>query len=1147
MNSSRNGYKMKTNQVQNVAILFIFLIVMFPVASSTAFAASIDSIQVYGNAGVPGYRAMTDITIINVTATVPEDTNIAPSQMKILEDPTRPFDCSIIEEGAPFFQCITEYPENTLSPALSVFPFTIQLFSDSGLPLSTAPQGSMTIDSKPPKIVFAEYASKGTGLVEAHYKVTDEACSDVRCSNSCSGVASVSFTVAGTVVGEATDISTYCSQEGYVNLTGLSVGGEIGTKRVCVESSDRMGQSSVLCSDVMIDTKPPELTGIGLFDSYGMPLKFTDGKPIEGAVLKFNITENSGLFNHVTGTENSLMVDASQLAERPEQQQAYSGLQATCDIGYPSTNYECHTNGIILFISTARTLSVRIQAKDGFGNVLNDSRSLSITFDNVAPLATKIYSSFVNDKGAYWASDTDTTILMDITEATSGMNQRKVFMDFSSFGQQALVGGGDNSKLAPNECVPGWTCKWKWIKTTGKTSGSSLYLTLLAGSRDDANNLFGVPVPTAKIDVDVDKPIVDDVLLNHSNITGIGENHPPMKILTGGDMIEVHLFVKDHSGIKKAYANFSEVVENGAQEAVGECVENHIIPSESQRIFECVWMQGPLVEGYLGPEDNNAPKITFSFDDYANHTGKYEWKNIEILARENVTTRSWDAITGTGSPENGIDRLTWTLSQPRMFFPVTFKGRTGRNPVPLSLQLDPMSCSSLDYVTVNLVTGQFAVMLMNFPNYESSPQPGSEGLKDIVEIDFNPQAVPEEEIKYEDETSDPFNGFYVNCSVTVTSIVSSSEAGKKKALTLPEQVNVSFYVPVYNNKLGNNIGAIKEEMAKLADDVDGKLWEALSWLKKIFDFAQQICSMIQLLISIDSAMAMIKDIFTTTCNAPGGGAACTASSGFAAALDGDSILIPDIIVELYQVCGLLISCRMTGSTDKEMCGTGQGDWCEIKKKWASINNFFIDKLGKVWETWTLSSFQPGGVPIVGKNDFDPKRSIITSVLTLCIPGIITNIVKWREINCMKLLCYKLEVPAGKPVWKCNQQHSYLMCTYVWGQVFGAIPILQYWQKIGELLTTFFKNPWAIVGYVVNKACDATCACPSEGCAPFCTGCRTLQWASIVFNIIMDVKESTSMRFKMASYDICEQALAETPDPEKIKPPVPPSGTAAAGD
>ncbi len=1125
--------------LMNIAFFMIFLIVSLPIYSSSVMGANINDVGAYGSNGVKDYRAKRDVTIINVSVTVPEDSDLGTGQVKILEDPTKPFNCVMVDEVTQTFNCGYEYPEITLSSAVSVARFTVQVFNDAGSPISPPRSAALTVDSQPPKILSDKYVARPDGIVEATYEVRDIACEQPECANKCAGIAGVKFTVAGTVVGQSTDFEDGCQFTKTTNLTGLIVGGDVGEKHICIEATDRFGQVSTSCKNVMVDARPPEITGIRLLDLNNNPIKFTNGQPLGDVTIEVNITEHSKFFNPLTEHENEILIDASQLSERPEHQEAFKNRPAICDPD-GENKYTCTTGGFFLIMSGPRTVQVVVSAEDEHENKLNQSKSIQVTFDNVPPVATRIYSNYPDDKGNFWVSEENSTIFMDITEVGAGMANRYVVLDFAAFGTQHTSGG--SLRLNPTKCKPGWTCEWNRIDALNLQSNTALSLSPQAGSRDDANNILQSVSGTVR--VDREGPEVDDDLIALSNITSIGETHDVMNILTSGDIAEIHLFVKDWSGIKSAKANLSMLVENGPEELEGVCEQNQIIAGEEQRIFECVWETDPVLDGYL--KDISIP---FTFEDYTGHVSDYVWDDIEILANENETGTRWYlsvAKTEGISPSLGIDRLSWAMGSQRMYYKMNIR-RTGTNTELVSVNFDPSQCFGLDWIQQDTETNEFMISRAEFADFADNP------TADIVTIQLNPGAVPEYYTTDEKGRNISVDSVNVTCFFTFRSII---EEGGERSLTLPEDANITFVIPVYNNPLGQNIGNIKDKIKAEEEYIDNGGWKFVYWANLILQYAREICRFIETYIQLMSIWAGIKDIFGVSCDNPTTQSwACPVSNSAGTTTNQISDATDGIIGELYYFCGLFISCRLSENARDSMnaqCNQVGGDqnenWCKVKKWWGKWSNMWAEYASLNFlqrRSGALGSTQTGaqmggrnetrGLSIFSVDSFDPTRSMISSALSLCLPGVVMNLEKFRQIKCKRLLCWKIDVPNGRPLWQCNDAYAYDMCTFWTGQAFSAIPIFQFVEQIGNVVNQFVDQPAStIVGMAVDKTCQLV-LCGNERSVG-CKICKGLQYASSLTAIITDLVTNTKDRFAMVKFDLCEEALKDNPSYDNIEWP-----------
>jgi hypothetical protein len=131
----------------------------------------------------------------------------------------------------------------------------------------------------------------------------------------------------------------------------------------------------------------------------------------------------------------------------------------------------------------------------------------------------------------------------------------------------------------------------------------------------------------------------------------------------------------------------------------------------------------------------------------------------------------------------------------------------------------------------------------------------------------------------------------------------------------------------------------------------------------------------------------------------------------------------------------------------------------------------------------------------------PEKSIITSILFFCIPGIFYNLQKKRIVDCIYINCLK-ETKRGMPLSLCSAQRDYGTCKYFWGQIFNAIPfvstsIADFAQSIKKILS----HPLEAMGWVIQQACSRTCKSPTGW---FCRFCTILNFLDIFKEITCDL-------------------------------------------
>jgi hypothetical protein len=99
-----------------------------------------------------------------------------------------------------------------------------------------------------------------------------------------------------------------------------------------------------------------------------------------------------------------------------------------------------------------------------------------------------------------------------------------------------------------------------------------------------------------------------------------------------------------------------------------------------------------------------------------------------------------------------------------------------------------------------------------------------------------------------------------------------------------------------------------------------------------------------------------------------------------------------------------------------------------------------------------------------------RDSIVVSLLTLCVPGIIYNLNKYRQIQCMYIDCLLDSVKTGTPANACDKVKEYETCKYFVGEIFQLLPITAVWNYYMTLIKNVLSNPLSIVGAVLGYIC-----------------------------------------------------------------------------
>ena len=120
---------------------------------------------------------------------------------------------------------------------------------------------------------------------------------------------------------------------------------------------------------------------------------------------------------------------------------------------------------------------------------------------------------------------------------------------------------------------------------------------------------------------------------------------------------------------------------------------------------------------------------------------------------------------------------------------------------------------------------------------------------------------------------------------------------------------------------------------------------------------------------------------------------------------------------------------------------------------------------------SFKNFQKLGIDIDKDSPTDVKESIVMSAVCVCLPGIVYNLKKWRQINCRYAVCLGNDVlEKGYPTSYCHDERSQLLCNFVVGQIFEMIPFAWLYNQFSSMVQEFYANPISVVAAVSGCLC-----------------------------------------------------------------------------
>lgn len=471
----------------------------------------------------------------------------------------------------------------------------------------------------------------------------------------------------------------------------------------------------------------------------------------------------------------------------------------------------------------------------------------------------------------------------------------------------------------------------------------------------------------------------------------------------------------------------------------------------------CKWRAGPLKSGYL-----DVP-VKIYFKDVSGNTVVYS-KNIEILAIDDEPNPNyWETGTITNKPK-AIDRQTTQLTKQRMFFTVPLIPSTNDTE---AISIELQGCE-----------GQIASsrMINNIP--------GSKEPVIVLELDaFDSTGI---------------NELSAKCNIAIMSKTD-------KALIInPEIEQLDLTVPLYNIPLGDIQSNIDSTIEEAKEDVDTSYWTIVKYLNFIVKWSKLACNILYGKDTFRKFMDIINGNYDS----------------LRGTLWGDSIAIAEcerhqvqevsdelFSFELLKVYCSIISCEHV----KELSKTAD-ESSRISKSYPGIVGFmdFQDRAS------TIASKYTGHTPL-GFGKLDPYENMVYAVGTACVPAVIYNLEKYRQIQCNYVHCLKTQLPNGVPVSACRELKAYEECKYFWGEMFALIPFTGALNQIFNSVKTILSDPIGLYNMANAAYCIYTCPVSNE-LTSWCNANAMLLGSVSIVNDLMGIATA----FKQTKNDVCSE-------------------------
>ncbi|MBW2992654.1 hypothetical protein KY345_05550, partial [Candidatus Woesearchaeota archaeon] len=365
-----------------------------------------------------------------------------------------------------------------------------------------------------------------------------------------------------------------------------------------------------------------------------------------------------------------------------------------------------------------------------------------------------------------------------------------------------------------------------------------------------------------------------------------------------------------------------------------------------------------------------------------------------------------------------------------------------------------------------------------------------------------------------------------NCRLEFTSRCGNTIYGQ------PERESINISIPIveeFDDKK-NPEDKIMEKVEEIKDETSEGYTKVINTLDDVFNVANNICTIKNMIGGLLSICGTLRGIGAVLAKVPPTSAAGEAvNQGGKTCIKGGGNVWKGLKKVADVACGITM-CEEPESGGISLPGLGDGEanivggWCGSLKR-AMLDPEKGTSFGKAFAA--TGSFYQEHIRQTSTLDLC-KQSFIFSAACLCLPGIVYNLKKARQLKCMKGVCYRDYTGSGYYTMdECDRQYEYDLCVYIAGQ-FTAITFPL--NDLFKFITDFFDNPaeyagswvWTLAKFGLEKGCDVDS--PAQIDEPNALLC-ILRGAALLFegvvSIVQNVKAVGEMEWK-AEIDYCEQ-------------------------
>ncbi|MCK4589666.1 MAG: hypothetical protein KAT77_04425 [Nanoarchaeota archaeon] len=704
-------------------------------------------------------------------------------------------------------------------------------------------------------------------------------------------------------------------------------------------------------------------------------------------------------------------------------------------------------------------------------NIVNQHVSKSFTYDSTDPVIA-FFGAGEHD-GKIYVNPGYNVITAIFDERESGMDVDSIEADLHALDPFKGV------RFPPDNCTLSghlWTCYWYNVENVADSSVAKIHLVQAKDMVGNAvDTTAGIATVNAELD-DVDPVIPEDEI----QIFALGPEGA-VSFYQSQDILKIDFVVEEDQGVV-AKVDLNDIV--NPNEFIGVIHDNGIVEAS------CTGGNGTYSCTALTPRikssDSNA-EIEIIVTDTAGNIGRRVYGGIEILGQlSEANPNHWKVKDiGISMSPSGVDTTTTDLVAQRVFV---------RIPLEKTTPEVSMLGSTFDSCTND---GNLDKGLMVNNMFAST----------------NPYLVLE--LKTFDSSS--IDALRMNCTINIFSELNGD------AIINAEKETFEVEIPFYMTEFDSERASLDAKIEKARDRAETGYYKTIGVLTDIIIYAKYGCIAVSIIDSlrqlVDIVTAGLEVLKLTPASDKARAAQCKTMKDATASFEDTALEALDKLCKIVSCeLGLVNALQEAFSIKDEDTGKVKHDldgWWKDHVSTPAQTNYMMatEKDGKKPASARIAEFrEEAGV------NTDPYSNIIMAVVHLCVPAIIFNLDKLRQIECRYIDCLENDVKNGvTTIDACKDLKRYQTCKYWIGGVFSLIPYVGLVDGIVAKLKGMLKDPVGLLEFVLVYGCNKLCDASSVS-AVICSFVYAL---STVLDIANDIAAMAS-QYKTLNADYCSQ-------------------------